>query len=73
MHAILTDDGTCFVFDLCAETTEEAALLLRFGINRTASLIQADASAYSDNTVRACIVIGKRKRSESTVARARKD
>lgn len=61
----------CFCFELAAETLEEAALLVRFGINATTELRGSNAWAGAKGPIGVSIDIGKRKASTSTVPKAR--
>lgn len=62
-------DG-CFSFDISAETLAEAALLVRFGMNRT-KLRTSDSNARADGTFDASLVFGKSRRADSDVPKRR--
>lgn len=58
--------GGCFDVELTAETVEEAALLVRFGLNRTKEVRSAEAYATSGQ-ITGSIVLGKRKEAKSRI------
>lgn len=57
----------CFGIDLTPETIEEAALLIRLGINGTLELRSLNAAAHSSGRIDASLVIGKRKQQRANV------
>lgn len=59
-------DG-CFAFDLVAENMEEAARLVRFGMNRTQDLRHAETNVSREGEFTASVVIGKAKSANSNV------
>lgn len=61
-------DG-CFSIRLIAETMEEAAVLVRMGMNRTDEIRTAETSVNSESKFETCVVFGKSKRSNSYVPR----
>lgn len=71
MKAKLREHPGCFGIDLTAETMEDAALLVRFGMNRTSELRNAGAMVNQDGSFSAYMVIGKRKDADATVQRRR--
>ena len=59
--------GGSFGIDFEAENLEDAALLVRFGINFTKEVIYASTDASSDGRITSCVVIGKKKKSEGQI------
>ncbi len=53
------------------ETMEEAATLVRFGMNHTRELLRGGTAVYSDKTFHAYVQIGKAKRSAAQVSRGK--
>jgi len=60
-----------FGVELTPETIEEAAVLIRLGMNATRELRYVGAAARSDKTIDASITIGKAKRGASAIARGK--
>ena len=59
-------DG-CFSIDMEPETVAEAAILLRVAINGKKEVRGIYCSAYTDLTMSASVVIGKRKDTSSQI------
>ena len=59
-------DG-CFSFDMTAETLADAALLTRFGMNRTDEIKYGSTLANQNGTFEAGLAIGKSARADSTI------
>ena len=57
----------CFSIDLDAETLEDAAFLVRFGINATSELRCATSYVDQNGSFGSAIVIGKRKQPTNEV------
>ena len=62
----------CYSLELIAETIEDAAFLVRMGMDSTRELRSVGTNVYKDNTVRGHVVVGKRKQFDSVVPK-RKD
>ena len=71
MKITLRENDGCFAFSLTAETMEDAALLIRFGTNRTDKINSASAIANADGSFSGHLVIGKHKRADGYVQRRR--
>ena len=71
MKISMTENEGCFAFTMTAETMADAALLTRFSINVTNEVRIATANAYKDGTFMGYCVLGKRRRADSRIARAR--
>ena len=69
MKVTWSEHDGCFAVDLEAETLEEAAQFVRFGINRTSELRGAYVYANAKD-VAVSIVIGKRKQPSTLVRQA---
>lgn len=67
MKVYFSDYGGSYDIELEAETTEEAAQLALFGINRVKELRYCEAYA-STKTVNASIVIPKRKKTSGLIS-----
>lgn len=67
MKIEVNEESECFGFDLKPENVEEAALLVRFGLNATKELRCVDTTAYRDGTFTTWIVIGKKKNDSGSV------
>lgn len=59
----------CFLFTLTAESIEDAALLVRFGLNRTKELKYASAQASEEGKFTGDICFGKKKNWTSNIER----
>lgn len=59
-------DG-CFGIDLQAETLQEAAQLVRLGMNRKAEIQHCSSSVFKDGAFYASVVFGKHKRASEVV------
>lgn len=66
MKVELHEYSGCFSISLVAETVEEAAKLVRMGMNSTKDLRYLRTYAY-DTGVSADVVLGKSKRADSSV------
>lgn len=71
MKITMLENEGCFVFNMEAETMQDAALLTRYSINVTNEVRSASAAAYSDGNFLGHCVLGKRKQASTTIARAR--
>ena len=71
MKVNVNEHGGCFSINLEPETIAEAALLIRLGINGTKEVRSLSAYASGDNTISACVVIGKHKKPSSQVAKGK--
>lgn len=67
MKATFIEHEGCFAVGLEAENMAEAALLVRFGMNRTKELSHCGTDVYRDCSVISRVLIGKRKDSNSDV------
>lgn len=67
MKVELNEYGTCFEIALTPETLEDAAKLIRLGINGTREVRNVFAFASSDKTISGGVTIGKRKKPASKV------
>lgn len=68
MKAVLNEHGACFEIALEPETMDEAATIVRMGMNGTKDMHSVSASVYADKTVRGYLLFGQRKNSVSDVA-----
>lgn len=66
MKTKLTEFDGCFEIQIEAENMDEAAALVRFGMNRT-QIRTCDASVFKGGDFKASVVFGKRKRGYCTV------
>jgi len=71
MKIELYEFDDCFDISLEAETVEEAARIIRMGMNSKKDLNYVIASAFDDQTIFGSISIGKRKRGHSEVPKQR--
>ncbi len=71
MKITLKENDGCFAFGLTAETLEDAALLVRFGTNRTDQINSAEIIAHEDGSFSGHLVIGKNKRASGYIQRRR--
>lgn len=69
MKILFDEHDGCFVVDLTAENLEEAALLTRFGMNRTDKLNHCSAYVARNGEFSASIVFAKNKRANNDVHR----
>ena len=69
MKIQFTEHEGCFEISLTAETMQEAAGLVRFGMNRTNEIRSAGADVYKDGTFGSNVVFGKSKKANSNVPR----
>ncbi|MGN6555626.1 MAG: hypothetical protein ACTHLW_18110 [Verrucomicrobiota bacterium] len=67
MKAIFLEHEQCFTIEFEAENMQEAALLVRFGMNRTKEIRHASATVTKDGRFDAAIVFGKSKRANNYV------
>ncbi len=63
-------DG-CFSIDLTAETMQEAAALVRFGMNRTDEIRHGSTIASREGEFSTAVVFGKNKRANNDVPKRR--
>ena len=71
MKSELTEHGECFEVSFTPETIEEAATIIRMGMNGVKEVRSYSANVYKDHTISGYIVIGKRKSPRSNVAPGR--
>ena len=72
MKAEMFEDNGEFTIKLVAETLPDAAMLVRFGVNRTNTLRLVDTAAYKgDAGIETFVCVAKRKNSQSSVPRAK--
>ena len=72
MKAAMYEDGGEFTIKMSAETVPEAAMLVRFAVNRTNTLRLVDTAAYKgDAGIETFVCVTKRKNSQSGVPRAK--
>lgn len=69
MTIILSEHEGCFSFDCAAESREEAALLVRLGMNSTKEVRSIGATVDRGGGFSAHVVIGKHRKANSTVPR----
>ena len=69
MKIQVTEHNDSFLFNLEAETLEDAAFLTRFGLNRTKQLRYAEADAWENGKFSGDICFGKNKKFSSTIKR----
>jgi hypothetical protein len=69
MKITLTEFERCFSFDMEAETLAEAAMLVRFGMNRTDEIRSGDTLVNKHPIIdfTASLVIGKSRRASNVV------
>ena len=71
MKISMIENEGCFAFNMTAETMADAALLTRFSTNVTNEVRSATTNAHKDGTFTGYCVLGKRRRADSRIARAR--
>lgn len=71
MKVTVSEYEGCFGIEMQAETMEDAAFLMRLGMNRTSELRSAESYVGKSGSFDGCVVIGKRKQVTSTVPRCR--
>ena len=71
MKISMIENEGCFAFNMTAETMADAALLTRFSTNVTNEVRGAAVNAHKDGTFMGYCVLGKRRRADSQIARAR--
>jgi len=69
MKVAFVEHEGCFAVDLEAETKEEAAQLVRFGMNRTDELRVCRTYVNAQGDFTSAIIFAKNKRSDSTIPR----
>lgn len=69
MKVLVSEHDGCFGVDLTAETMQEAATLVRMGMNRTEEVHHAAASAGKGGEFGFCLVFGKAKMATEYVPR----
>lgn len=69
MRTTITELDGCFSFDFVAETLEEAATLVRFGMNSLKEPRYKAAAMPKNGYANASIVFGKNKRADSIIPR----
>lgn len=67
MKAKLIEHSSCFEILLNPETMEEAAQVIRFGINGKKELVRFSADAHRDFSISGYLLVGKRSRESSAV------
>ena len=67
MKVEFSEHDGCFSIELMAETMEEAAKLVRFGMNRKAEVQHCTTNVNSSGSFEAGIVFGKSKRANNDV------
>jgi hypothetical protein len=67
MKVALDEYEGCFGIVLTPETLEDAAKILRMGMNGTKEVRNVSADVYPDNTLYGYVTIGKRKQPTSSV------
>lgn len=71
MKITLAEHEGCFAFDLEAESTADAALLVRFGMNRTDTIATAGVQANQNGTFTGHLVFAKSKRANNDIPKRR--
>jgi hypothetical protein len=69
MKITFAEHAGCFAFDLVAETMADAALLTRFGMNRTNEVRSADAFANENGSFHGCLIVAKHKKAANAIPR----
>ena len=67
MKASLLESDHGFSLSLVAENMEDAAKLVRMGVNATKELKLLDTAAYKDGSIASYITVGKSKKPTSSV------
>jgi hypothetical protein len=65
----LKEHEGCFAFELTPETTQDAALIVRLGINATKEVRHLSAAVNSDGTFGGTLVLGKHKAANNHIPR----
>jgi hypothetical protein len=71
MKITMTEHDGCFSFDMIAETMEDAALLVRFGVNHTKEFRHVGVVANRGGDFQAAVVIAARKDNNNLIPKAR--
>jgi len=71
MKITLTEHDGCFNLDFEAENLADAALLVRFGMNRTKEVQNGHTVANANGTITGYVNFGKNKRNNNYVPRQR--
>ena len=71
MKIYMTENEGCVAFDMTAETMADAALLARLPNNLTNEVRSPTTNSHKDGTYTRPCVLGKRRRADSFIARAR--
>lgn len=69
MKITLKEWEGCFGFDLEAESMQDAALLVRMGMNATKEIRHISATANQDGTFHGSLVLGKHKSANNDIPR----
>ena len=69
MKITFTEHSGCFAFEMVAETMADAALLTRFGMNRTNEIRSGDTFVNANGSFNASLIVGKCKKAFETVPR----
>lgn len=67
MKITMTENSGCFAFNMEAENIIDAALLVRFAVNRTVEVRYANTYACEDGKFHGSLVIGKAKNATSEI------
>lgn len=67
MKAVFEEHDGCFAIHLTAESMEEAAVLVRFGMNRTDSINSCSTMVAKTGEFGTSVVLGKSKRADAYV------
>lgn len=67
MKITFTENDGCFAINLVAENMQEAAQLVRFGMNRTDEIRSAATRAYESGRFDSHLVFGKHKHASCNV------
>lgn len=71
MKITLFENDGCFGLDFSAESMADAALLTRFGMNRTSEIRSSGVQANRDGTFAGHMIFGKSKRANNEIPKRR--
>lgn len=71
MHVEVTELDDRFIIDLTADTAEDAARLVRLGMNGTKTVCETHAAASKHGRVFAWVVVGNRVNDVTDIPKAR--
>jgi len=71
MQITLTEHDGCFAVDFTAQNMADAALLTRFGMNRTQEIRTAGVQVNRDGTFTGHLIFGKSKRANNNIPKRR--